>query len=264
MSNEDGSVWVVFNGEIYNYRDLRKRLEGKDHRFRTDSDTETIVHLYEDLGTECFAHLNGMFAIAIWDRNKRQLILARDRLGKKPLFYQWLDNQLLFGSELKALAQSPSFDKQISAGAIDQFLTYQYVPHPNCIYQNARKLPPGSFAVVRDASVQVGRYWKVDWRDEVAISEQEASAKLEELLRDSIRLRTEKRRSTGCVSLRRCRLVTDRCTCMSRIGHPTINSQQLDRPLLTFSIGFEESDFDETHYAGKSQLGLGQSIRNSR
>ena len=135
MSNEDGSVWIVFNGEIYNYRELRRRLEGSGHRFQTDSDTETIVHLYEDLGTECFAHLNGMFAVALWDRTKRQVVLARDRLGKKPLFYQWRDRQLLFGSELKALAQSPDFDTQLSPGAIDQFLTYQYVPHPHTIYQ---------------------------------------------------------------------------------------------------------------------------------
>ncbi len=100
MSNEDESIWMVFNGEVYNYKQLRHRLDGTGHYYRTDCDAESVIHLYEDLGTDCFQHLNGMFAVAIWDRNRRQLVLARDRLGKKPLFYQFSRQQLLFGSEL--------------------------------------------------------------------------------------------------------------------------------------------------------------------
>lgn len=239
MSNEDGSVWIVFNGEIYNYRDLRRRLEGSGHKFQTDSDTETIVHLYEDLGTECFAHLNGMFAVAIWDRTKRQVVLARDRLGKKPLFYQWHDGQLLFGSELKAISQSPTFDSKLSAGAIDQFLTYQYVPHPNSIYQHSRKLPPGRFAVVRESGIEVKSYWNVDWRHETQISEQEAASKLDELLRDSIRLRLRSDVPLGA-------FLSGGVDSSLIVA---LAQEQLDTPLNTFSIGFAENDFDETSYA---------------
>ena len=238
MSNEDGSVWIVFNGEIYNYRDLRRRLEGAGHRFQTDSDTETIVHLYEDLGTECFAHLNGMFAVAVWDRTRRQIVLARDRLGKKPLFYQWRDRQLLFGSELKALAQAPDFDTQLSPAAIDQFLTYQYVPHPHTIYQTSHKLPPGHVAVVREAGVEVTRYWNLDCH-ETDIGEQEAASKLDELLRDSIRLRLRSDVPLGA-------FLSGGVDSSLIVA---LAQQQMDTPLHTFSIGFNEADFDETKYA---------------
>ena len=239
MSNEDGSVWLVFNGEIYNYRELRRRLEGSGHTFRTDSDSETIVHLYEDLGVECFAHLNGMFSIAIWDRSKRQVVLARDRLGKKPLFYQWRDGQLLFGSELKALARAPEFNHKLSPGAIDQFLTYQYVPHPNSIYESARKLPPGHAAVVTEAGVKVESYWRVDWRAEIEISEQAAAARLDELLRDSIRLRLRSDVPLGA-------FLSGGIDSSLIVA---LAQQELDQPLHTFSIGFNEADFDETRYA---------------
>lgn len=239
MCNEDGSVWMVFNGEIYNYRDVRRRLEGSGHRFQSQSDSESILHLYEDLGVECFEHLNGMFAIAIWDRNQRELILARDRLGKKPLFYQYRDGQLLFGSELKALTQSPAFDRSLSPGAIDQFLTYQYVPHPDCIYASARKLPPGHFARVRDQSISVHNYWKVDWKQEVDVSLRQATGQLEELLNDSIRLRLRSDVPLGA-------FLSGGVDSSLMVA---LAQQQLDHPLHTFSIGFREADFDETHYA---------------
>lgn len=239
MCNEDGSVCMVFNGEIYNYRDLRRRLEGAGHTFRTDSDSETIVHLYEDLGTECFEHLNGMFAVAIWDRNRRRLVMGRDRLGKKPLYYQFANGQLLFGSELKALAESPSFDRKISAGAIDQFLTYQYVPHPNSIYQRAKKLPPGHFAVVEDNALSVRNYWDVDWKHEAELGEQEAVQKLDELLTDSIQLRLRSDVPLGA-------FLSGGIDSSLMVA---LSQKQLAQPLHTFSIGFNEADFDETPYA---------------
>ena len=147
MSNEDASVRLVFNGEIYNYRELRHRLEGAGHRFGSQSDTETIVHLYEDLGTDCFKHFNGMFAIALWDSKKNRLVLARDRLGKKPLFYWHSGDRLFFASELKALRTLPGFPTQIDPSAIDSYLTYQCIPHPMTIYRGVNKLPPGHFLV---------------------------------------------------------------------------------------------------------------------
>ncbi|MEZ6075982.1 MAG: asparagine synthase (glutamine-hydrolyzing) [Pirellulaceae bacterium] len=239
LCNEDGSVWLVFNGEIYNYRELRRRLEGSGHTFRTDSDTETIVHLYEDLGLECFEHLNGMFSIAIWDRNQRQLVLARDRLGKKPLFYQFRNGQLLFGSELKALTKAPGFDNKLSPAAIDQFLTYQYVPHPNSIYQSANKLPPGHLAVIRDGRLQVKNYWKIDWPHEQETDEATAATRLDELLRDSIGLRLRSDVPLGA-------FLSGGIDSSLVV---TLAQAQLHEPLNTFSIGFREAEFDETSYA---------------
>jgi asparagine synthase (glutamine-hydrolysing) len=239
LSNEDGTVWLVFNGEIYNYRDLRRRLEGAGHTFRTDSDSETIVHLYEDLGNECFEHLNGMFAVAIWDGKRRQLVLARDRLGKKPLFYQYRAGQLLFGSELKALAQAPQFDRTVSAGAIDQFLTYQYVPFANSIYQSTRKLAPGHLAVVNEHGIQVEKYWRVDWTREIDIDEGEAAQRVDELLRDSIQLRLRSDVPLGA-------FLSGGVDSSLVVA---LSQQQLEQPIHTFSIGFHEADFDETKYA---------------
>src|SRR5689334_9413059 len=138
MSNEDESVWIVFNGEIYNYRDLRRRLEGAGHKFKTESDTECIVHLYEDEGAECFTHLNGMFAVAIWDAKHRRFVLGRDRLGKKPLVYRHEPGRLLFASELKSLLALPGLPREVDPAAVDEYLTYQYVPHPNCILKGYR------------------------------------------------------------------------------------------------------------------------------
>ncbi len=239
LSNEDGSVWLVFNGEIYNYRELRRRLEGSGHVFRTDSDSETIVHLYEDLGSECFEHLNGMFAIAIWDQNKNQLLLARDRLGKKPLYYQFRNRQLLFGSELKALAAAPTFDRSISPAAIDQFLTYQYVPHPNSIYASSNKISPGHFAIIRDGELTIKSYWHVDWKSESEVSEAEAVEQLRELFNDSIRLRLRSDVPLGA-------FLSGGIDSSLIVA---LSQAQLSDPLNTFSIGFNEADFDETHYA---------------
>lgn len=245
MGNEDNSVWLVFNGEIYNYRELRRRLEGSGHDFRTDSDSETILHLYEDLGIECFTHLNGMFAVAIWDRPRRQLVLARDRLGKKPLYYQFRDGQLLFGSELKALTMAPTFERKLSAGAIDQYLTYQYIPHPNSIYEQTHKLPPGHVAVIKQAvphgevTVKVSKYWRVDWSHEEPTTLPAAKKQLAELLDDSIRLRLRSDVPLGAFL-------------SGGIDSSLIVSlaqRQLEQPMHTFSIGFEQADFDETKYA---------------
>src|SRR5947209_12298596 len=155
MCNEDGTVWIVFNGEVYNFPDLRRRLEGAGHTFRTDSDTETIIHLYEDEGPDCFSHLNGMFAIALWDSNRRRLVLGRDRVGKKPLVYRHEPGRLLFASELKSILQVPGLPRDIDPAAIDEYLTYQYVPHPNTIFRGFKKLPPGHLAVYENDALQV-------------------------------------------------------------------------------------------------------------
>jgi asparagine synthase (glutamine-hydrolysing) len=242
MCNEDGSIWIVFNGEIYNYPELRRRLEGTGHRFLSASDTETIIHLYEDLGEECFEHLNGMYAIAIWDRNKRSLLLARDRLGKKPLFYQWHNNLMLFGSELKALLQAPKFRSELSVGAIDHFLTYQYVPHPQSIYSHTKKVPPGHFVRWQwreGPQYCVRQYWRVSWDQEREMTDSDAVRETTELLNDSVRLRMRSDVPLGA-------FLSGGVDSSLIVA---LAQSKLKNPIQTFSIGFDEADFDETAYA---------------
>jgi asparagine synthase (glutamine-hydrolysing) len=198
LANEDESVWIVFNGEIYNYEYLRRRLEGSGHKFRTQSDTETIVHLYEDEGPSCFSHLNGMFAVAIWDARRRRLVLGRDRLGKKPLVYRAEPNRLLFGSELKALLAVPGLPREIDAGAIDEYLTYQYVPHPNTIFRGFKKLPPGHWATWQDGTLEVQPYWQPDFAAERPIAANTAQQELRELLESAVQVRLR----SSCKSFR--------------------------------------------------------------
>ena len=239
MDNEDGSIHLVFNGEIYNYQDLRHRLEGSGHTFRTHTDTETIVHLYEDLGLECFEHLNGMFAIAVWDSQRNRLVLARDRLGKKPLYYTVQNGRLLFASELKSLLQVPGIEKKMDPGAVDLYLTYQYVPHPHSIYEGIHKLPPGHFAVFENGELKVESFWKVDWSNEISIDQKSASKKLKELLADAVRIRLRSDVPLGA-------FLSGGIDSSLVVA---IAQQQLQTPIRTFSIGFSESDFDETRYA---------------
>jgi len=239
LGNEDGSVQIVFNGEIYNYQELRRRLEGSGHTFRTHTDTETIVHLYEDLGLDCFEHLNGMFAMAIWDQRRERLVLARDRLGKKPLYYAMHDGRLVFASELKSLMQLPGISKEIDPGAIDLYLTYQYIPHPHSIYKGIRKLPPGHFAVFENGELSVQRYWNVDWSRETPKDQPTASRELKTMLADAVRIRLRSDVPLGA-------FLSGGIDSSLIVA---IAQQQLEMPIRTFSIGFSEADFDETHYA---------------
>src|SRR5215207_8228703 len=161
ISNEDGTVTIVFNGEIYNYRELRRELTTRGHRFQTDSDTETIVHLYEEYGPRCVEHLRGMFAFAIWDERARQVFLARDRAGKKPLYYALTPGgTLVFGSELKALLEHPEVTREVDPEALDAYLTFGYVPDPLCILRGVRKLPPAhTLTYGGDGRLALTQYW---------------------------------------------------------------------------------------------------------
>jgi asparagine synthase (glutamine-hydrolysing) len=163
LSNEDGTVWIAFNGEIYNFQELRKRLEPR-HVFKTKTDTEVIVHLYEEYGEECVQELRGMFAFAIWDSRKRTLLLARDRVGIKPLYY-YLDNHFLsFGSEVKAILADPSVSREVDPEIVDRFLTYRYVPGRQTLHRNIFKLEPGHILSAReDGTTQMRRYWDLDY-----------------------------------------------------------------------------------------------------
>src|SRR6266851_404459 len=158
LANEDESVWISFNGEIYNFRELRLGLESKGHRFKTRSDTEVVVHLYEDLGEAALQHLNGIFALAIWDTSKQRLLLARDPFGVKPLYYVDLGGRLTFASELRALLAVPELSREVDPTALDWFLTYRYVPSPRTMLRSVRKVPPGQVLLADRAGIHVRRY----------------------------------------------------------------------------------------------------------
>lgn len=191
MTNEDGTVWIVFNGEVYNHHALRKELEAKGHVFRTRCDTEAILHAFEEFGPACAAKLEGMFAFAIHDQKTGELFMARDRLGKKPLFYAQLGGALHFSSEIKSLRQSPAWDDTIDATALQGFLNLGYILAPNSVYAHVKKLEPGHSLHLRDGRITIRQYWDVtefdsDTRDEAAIV-----AELEELLRRAVHERLE-------------------------------------------------------------------------
>lgn len=173
LSNEDGSVWIAFNGEIYNFADLNRRFLSTGHRFRTRSDTETIVHLYEELGEECFSEMQGMFAIALWDDRRKRLVLARDRIGKKPLFYSWDGRRLVFGSEIKAIKAAGGFSDEIDPEALSDYFSYQYVPAPKTIYRDVRKLRPGHYMVVDGSGIRETPYWDIRFDEALPLSEDE-------------------------------------------------------------------------------------------
>ncbi len=187
--NEDGTVAVVFNGEIYNYRSLRSDLLSRGHRFTTNGDTEVIVHLYEEYGVDFVQHLNGMFAIAIWDQTKRQLVLARDRLGQKPIYYSETRDGLVFGSELKCLLQGTGVAEDLDHASLYHYFTLGYIPHPATIYRTVRQLPPASRLVVRDGRVNLTSYWQLPTKVEPLTDLKQAGEQLRDLLHDATRLR---------------------------------------------------------------------------
>jgi asparagine synthase (glutamine-hydrolysing) len=247
MSNEDGSIWVVFNGEIYNSPTLRRRLEGAGHDFRTQCDTETIVHLYEDEGLDCFRHLNGMFAVAIWDSRLRRLVLARDRLGKKPLYYRHESDRLLFGSELKSILAVPNVPRDLDPTAIDAYLTYQYIPHPRTIFQGIAKLPPGHHAVVGEGKLRVQSYWQPDLSAEVDIPRDEACERVRELLDAAVQMRMRSDVPLGA-------FLSGGVDSSLIVALMQRHARQ---PIKTFSIGFPIGEYDETRYAREVAEHLG-------
>jgi len=247
MANEDQSVWVVFNGEIYNFETLRRRLEGAGHTFRTRCDTETIVHLYEDEGLDAFRHLNGMFAIAVWDANQRRLCLARDRIGQKPLVYRHETGRLLFASELKSLLQVSGVPRDVDPAAVDEYLTYQYIPHPNTIFRGIRKLPPGHLAVYQDDRLEVRPYWQPNWGFERNITEAVASEQLRELLDSSVRMRMRSDVPLGA-------FLSGGVDSSLIVALMQEHSPQ---PVKTYSIGFPVKEYDETAFARQVAAHLG-------
>lgn len=241
LGNEDGTIWTVFNGEIYNYRELREELIGRGHRFATSSDTEVIVHLYEEMGERCVEKMRGMFAFAVWDHRRGRVLLARDRLGQKPLVYREEESRLLFASELKAILQVPGVPRKVSPQSIDLYLTYQYVPHPHSIFEGYSKLPPAHVAIWESGTLTVQRYWTPPYNEPPGppLPVDRWQNELRETLTEAVRLRLRSDVPLGAF--------------LSGGVDSTIIAglmQSLsDRAIHTFSIGFPEKEYDERHYA---------------
>ena len=249
LSNEDGTVWVVFNGEIYNFRQLKQELEARGHAFQTHSDTEVIAHAYEEYGEGCFRHFNGMFAIAIWEEPRKRLILARDRLGKKPLYYSFTNETLIFASELKAILTYPNFSRKIAPLSLMKYLFYEFVPSPHTIFDGARKLPSGSYLIWQEGRMEIKEYWSLFHPEGTGenLSESEAESRMMELLERSVRSR----------------LISDVPLGVFLSGGidssaiTVIAQKEASGKLKTFSIGFEDPSFDESKYASQVSQFLG-------
>ena len=249
MVNEDEIIWIIFNGEIYNFREIRKELEGKGHKFRSHSDTEVIVHLYEELGTKCLERLNGMFAFALWDAKQKSLFLARDRTGKKPLHYCVHRGHFLFASEIKALLQHPLVSREIDLKSLNKYLAYEYVPAPNSIFKAIKKLEPGYCLLFRGGAAVTSQYWDIPMEDYPISDRTEAQYidELKELLERAVTARLEAADvpvglfvSGGLDS-----------------GVVAAIARKAKENLQCFSIGFEEASFDESRYAQQVARSLG-------
>jgi asparagine synthase (glutamine-hydrolysing) len=237
--NEDRTVVAVFNGEIYNFAALREELIQRGHCFTTVGDTECLVHLYEEFGEDLVHRLRGMFAFAIWDEKEQRLLLARDRVGKKPLYWRSDGTSLSFGSELKSLVQDPAVRREVDVVALDHYLTYQYVPAPWSIYSGIAKLSPGHLLRWQNGTVAIRRYWQLDSRPRRRVHEEEAAQQLRELLLDATRVRMVSERPLGAFLSGG----VDSSAIVAAMA------RQTSERVKTFSIGFEASEFDERRYA---------------
>src|SRR5205823_2045389 len=188
LTNEDASLWLVANGEIYNYRELRAELSARGHHFKTRSDCETFIHLYEELGDECVSRLNGMFAFALWDARRRRLLLGRDQLGVKPLYIAHDNRRLAFASEAKAILAAPGLSPELDHSALRSYLSLGYVPARQSMFRGVRKLPPGSVLSVEGSSIVERRYWRVPSEIDHATSESEWTSRVRARLEESVRM----------------------------------------------------------------------------
>ena len=247
IHNEDRTVWVVFNGEIYNYRELRDELETSGHRFYTSSDTETIVHGYEEWGERVFTRLRGMFGIALWDSRTSTLLVARDRPGIKPIYYGEAGGRLFFGSEAKCLLANPEIDRDLDPVALDHYLAYHYTPRDRAIFRGMRKLPAGHFLKVQDGRVSVHRYWQLPVGTTFRGSEAEALEQLEDTLGAAVRSHMISDVPLGA-------FLSGGIDSSVVVA---LMAKAADRPVKTFSIGFEEARYNELPHARKVAAHLG-------
>ena len=239
LCNEDESVWIVFNGEIYNYQELRQFLLSKGHQFRTQSDTEVIVHLYEELGEACLERLRGMFAFAIWDNRRKSLFIARDRVGIKPLYYYHSNSSFIFGSEIKVILADPEVTPKVNPEMIDRILTFNYLPGEETLLKNIHKLPAGSCVLIQDGDVKIRQYWDLQV-PQSSLSLGAAEEQLSAMLDESVRLHMISDVPVGF--LLSGGVDSSAMLCMAR--------GKTAGPLLSFTVGFSEPGItDERPYA---------------
>jgi len=239
MSNEDETLWLVFNGEIYNFQQLRADLQEKGHRFRTKCDAEVILHCYEEKGIKALEDFRGMFAFAIYDEKAERLFLARDRLGQKPLVYALFGGRFYFASEIKSILQVPGIPREVEILALHHYLTYQYVPHPLTMFKGIYKLPPANYILLSKRGLEKGRYWQPDFSRQVDLPEEEYLRQVRKTLEEATRLRLISDVPLGA-------FLSGGIDSSIIVALMNLHS---NRPVRTFSIGFEEKKYDELQYA---------------
>lgn len=239
MSNEDGTVQLALNGEIYNFLELKKGLQEKGHKFFSSSDTECVVHLYEEHGRDCVKYLRGMFAFALWDEKKKSLLLARDRLGKKPLLYSYKDGRFCFASEFGGLLAGGYISKEIVPQAIENYLSFGFIPAPMSIYRDVLKLLPAHTLLLKDGQVSIERYWALDYAKKIKISREDAQAEFVRIFREALKLRLYSDVPVGV-------LLSGGIDSAAVVAHMT---ELGAGPVNTFTIGFDESGYDELPFA---------------
>lgn len=239
MCNENGTVWVTFNGEIYNFQELREDLTRRGHQFRTSSDTEVIVHAYEEYGKDCVDKFRGMFAFAIWDDRTQALFLARDRIGKKPLYYYMGTDRFLFGSEIKAILAEGSVQPEPNLIALDHFLALQYIPSPLTAFRGIQKLPAAHWMELKDGHLEMGRYWKLRYTPKRTISLPDALEEFKWRMDDAVRIRMISDVPLGAFLSGG----IDSSAVVASMARKT------SHPVKTFCAGFDDSAFDEREYA---------------
>jgi len=253
--NEDKSIAVVLNGEIYNYREIRADLEKRGHTFRSASDTEVLPHLYEEYGDGMMRELNGMFAFALWDSRRRRLLIARDRFGEKPLYWGVFDKTLLFASEPKVLLANPAVHPSLNLEALRQYLSFDYVPAPFSIYEGVNKLPAAHKLVLEDGRVEVSCYWRLNYNTVTPVpNEKDAARQLQDLIADSVRMRLVSDVPLG--------VLLSGGVDSSAVAALAVRASS--EPVKTFSISFAESSFDESVYARSVAKFLGTDHHEER
>lgn len=238
MCNEDGTVWIVYNGEVYNYKELTEYLTKKGHRFKSASDTEVIVHLYEEFGEECVKQLRGMFSFAVWDDCNKKLLLARDRVGIKPLYYSQSSTSFLFASEIKSILSDPDVQAEVEPALIDRFLTYFYMPGAETLFKGIHKLKPGHYLTVKDGELKVTQYWDLTF-SKIALGFDDAVDGLENLLSRTVRDHMISDVPVGVLL----------SGGVDSSGVLSFAVENTDKPISTFTIGFDAGCTDERPYA---------------
>jgi asparagine synthase (glutamine-hydrolysing) len=240
IHNEDKTVYVIFNGEIYNFPDLKRELEGKGHTFYTRTDTEVLVHLYEEMGVKCLERLNGMFAFAIWDKKRKKMLLARDRIGIKPLYYSYNGKDIAFASEPKALLQLPWIEGRLDPQGLSHYLSYDFIPAPYCIYKDIRKVPPGHQIVYQNGDIRCEQYWDLDLGDRVGegMNEEEICDLIWREFCRGVKTRLISDVPIGVLLSGG----IDSTSVLAALRHEGVDD------VKTFSIGFDDPSFDESRY----------------